>query len=661
MKQFFGLSTLTLAAWLFWALPGPGTTHAASLAPGATPDAVSVAAPSPNPLAQAVEARRQAGNSFKAVALFGAGRPLLQGAVSQEPVAQTATEAVSQGIVLPVNQQAMADLVRQGSPSIALRIPTRSRGTVELELYKEDVLAAGFRVLTSDGQRLSAPQSAHYRGIVKGDPQSRAAISIFENEVVGFFSSGDDYHVVGRLAGNNPAGMHIVYEHHDLKWEPPTAPCAMDDANTATHGTSFRSMLDSVLPQSVTPRCVQLYVETEYDIYQSLGSVSAVTNYVSAVYNQVNVLYANNQTPMSALSQVYVWTSPDPYNTMSENRLYDFTGYRRSFTGTFGTLWTFENIRSMAYDINTYCQPSAAYRSAFCGLWGGSYSNVPTYSWTVYIIAHELGHLFGSEHTHACVWNGNNTAIDGCSGYVEYGTCALPSNPACGSLMSYCTYCIDFNEGFGAQPGEKIRTRYAAATCVPTCDSTTCNYTLNPTSASFTAASGTASVTVTTATGCTWTAVSNVSWITVTSGASGTGSGAVQYQVAANPGTTARTGTMTVAGSTFTVSQAGTDSSTCTTYTGSLYGAGDYQYQPNGNWYYSATSGTHTGTLTGPAGTNFDMELYKSNATGWTLVASSNGLTSNETVSYNGTAGYYYWQIISRSGSGDYSFCLAKP
>jgi hypothetical protein len=46
-----------------------------------------------------------------------------------------------------------------------------------------------------------------------------------------------------------------------------------------------------------------------------------------------------------------------------------------------------------------------------------------------------------------------------------------------------------------------------------------------------------------------------VSWITITSGASRTGTGTVTFTVAANTGG-ARTGTLTIAGSTFTVTQA---------------------------------------------------------------------------------------------------------
>ena len=60
-------------------------------------------------------------------------------------------------------------------------------------------------------------------------------------------------------------------------------------------------------------------------------------------------------------------------------------------------------------------------------------------------------------------------------------------------------------------------------------------------------------VSVTTSAACTWTATSNASWITVTGGASGTGSGSVTTRPL--PTTAARTGTLTIAGSTLTVTQ----------------------------------------------------------------------------------------------------------
>ncbi len=82
-----------------------------------------------------------------------------------------------------------------------------------------------------------------------------------------------------------------------------------------------------------------------------------------------------------------------------------------------------------------------------------------------------------------------------------------------------------------------------------------CAYTISPASNSFSSSGGIGSVSVTASSGCAWTAASSVSWITITSGSSGIGSGSVSYSVASNTGTSSRTGTLTIAGKTFTVIQ----------------------------------------------------------------------------------------------------------
>ena len=88
---------------------------------------------------------------------------------------------------------------------------------------------------------------------------------------------------------------------------------------------------------------------------------------------------------------------------------------------------------------------------------------------------------------------------------------------------------------------------------------TPCSFTISPEQKSFGDEGGTAQVTVSATAGCEWTAKSNVAWLTVTGGAQGQGAGSVTYVAAANNATTARSGTLTIAGRTFTVDQTGED------------------------------------------------------------------------------------------------------
>jgi uncharacterized repeat protein (TIGR01451 family) len=83
-----------------------------------------------------------------------------------------------------------------------------------------------------------------------------------------------------------------------------------------------------------------------------------------------------------------------------------------------------------------------------------------------------------------------------------------------------------------------------------------CTYTLSATTVNTSAAGGTQVVTITANDPfCSWTAVSNQPWLNITSGSSGFGNGTVRFTVQQSD--TARTGTLTIAGQTFTVNQTG--------------------------------------------------------------------------------------------------------
>jgi hypothetical protein len=83
---------------------------------------------------------------------------------------------------------------------------------------------------------------------------------------------------------------------------------------------------------------------------------------------------------------------------------------------------------------------------------------------------------------------------------------------------------------------------------------TACTYDVSPTSATVSAGGATGGISVTTACTDAWTAASNASFITIVSGGSGSGNGTVTVTIAANAGPT-RSGTLTIAGQTVTVTQ----------------------------------------------------------------------------------------------------------
>ena len=84
-----------------------------------------------------------------------------------------------------------------------------------------------------------------------------------------------------------------------------------------------------------------------------------------------------------------------------------------------------------------------------------------------------------------------------------------------------------------------------------------CSYALSTSSLSFGPSGGPGSVHVTAADHCTWTAVSDRAWMSITSGSSGTGNGVVNVNLTANPSEAARTGTLTIAGQSVSVQEEG--------------------------------------------------------------------------------------------------------
>ncbi len=95
----------------------------------------------------------------------------------------------------------------------------------------------------------------------------------------------------------------------------------------------------------------------------------------------------------------------------------------------------------------------------------------------------------------------------------------------------------------------------AGQTYTVTQSGVSCSFSVSATNQSFAAAGGAASVSVTTPAGCVWTAASNAAWLGISAGSSGSGAGQVTFAASANPSTSPRTATLTVAGNAVAVTQ----------------------------------------------------------------------------------------------------------
>lgn len=401
-----------------------------------------------------IQQAKNAGEAFKPISAF-----LLVGKSStHNEVIQMQFHNPFEVSILEYNNSVITDL----GTSIMLHLPLNEM-CLQLELLEKPI---DYLITISDNQKIVPNKNIrHYHGIIKDDARSMVAITFAEDEIMGLVVTDRGNY---DLVWDKEHKVYVFYNSKNLKHKPEFS-CATDAKNVSTVYSPrvlFQELEFSV--RASTDKRVRLYFETEYDIFQTRGSVLSVETFITGLYNQVALIY-RNESIITLLSQIHIWNTSDPYSASTTGGLLtQFQNTRTTFNGDLGQLLTFRNIGGgQAAGFNGLCNINIEDRLSVAMLYN-SYSDVPTYSWTVYVVTHEFGHLFGSRHTHACVWNGDNTAIDGCSA-VE-GNCQRPGNPSVGgTIMSYChlqNIGVNFNLGFGSQPGNVIRNSVSNAACL---------------------------------------------------------------------------------------------------------------------------------------------------------------------------------------------------
>ncbi|MGX7667718.1 M12 family metallo-peptidase [Flavobacterium pedocola] len=378
-----------------------------------------------------------------------------------------------------IDVRSVNDLVSKAYQNIKVEIPYHNR-TLSLLLYKADLLAEGFHADTDKQKNIAYTPGVYYKGIIEGDYTSLVSFNFFEGELNAIISSSELSNlVIGKIDVQGNTSDYILYEDQKLK--------VANDAECHTSdevSEDFEEELRKANTQSPnSTNCVATYFEIDNNLYLSNGSNTTTTlNWMTSVFNNMQTLYNNDGITVS-LKSTFIWTTQDPYEgvgTGSSDYLNKFKEVRPVFDGDVGQLVGIDagGLGGVSMGIGRLCT-SSNYVYSDVNL---SYATVPTYSWTVQVITHEFGHNIGSRHTHACVWNGNGTAIDNCAPYAigasaEGYSCmtsppTIPTAAVKGTIMSYCHLVggvgISLANGFGPQPSAAILNFVNSRTCLST-------------------------------------------------------------------------------------------------------------------------------------------------------------------------------------------------
>jgi hypothetical protein len=114
------------------------------------------------------------------------------------PAGSEYKRALDEATFARIDQAGLNEVVNSRHTNIELSIPYLN-GNITMLLYKVDITAEGFHVDTDKATDIAYTEGVHYRGMVKGNPNSLASFSFFNDEVIGMAVTQAGNIVVGKV------------------------------------------------------------------------------------------------------------------------------------------------------------------------------------------------------------------------------------------------------------------------------------------------------------------------------------------------------------------------------------------------------------------------------------------------------------------------------
>lgn len=348
--------------------------------------------------------------------------------------------------------------------------PTRPGERASVLLERMEVYAPDARIVVATaGGFEEVPRSrlVFFRGEAAGDPTARLLVSVHPD--TRRFEA-----MLGRpdgLWGLRPLGRveprsHLLAEARDL-----LPPGAALDWTCAQDATAFER---STVAASKTPRAEQLLsglhvatvavdTDNELMLQKFTNSTTTAGDYVASLFAAMNVVYERDLNVRllqgftilrpSSIPDPYVQAPDPPFGTVSSAQLAELTTHWSGGCG--GACATAPRalvVMLSGKQPENFTASGRAGLGGLCGSATGSFNQVFKFSAMgtvandVMIVAHEIGHNFGSDHTHCypdpkpdTCYNGE--AFRGC--YADGQSCPASATyngvtNVTGTLMSYC-------------------------------------------------------------------------------------------------------------------------------------------------------------------------------------------------------------------------------
>ncbi|MSR18578.1 MAG: hypothetical protein EXS00_05315 [Phycisphaerales bacterium] len=278
-----------------------------------------------------------------------------------------------------------------------------------------------------------------FAGVINGDPQSRFLLSIGERVCLGYAEIDGRTFVLSNGPLPAPADAPLLVTEIDalpagaIDWR--QWACETPDENAP-------APQEGGLAGAQPCRQVKIAIESDYEYLQLFqGDVLAAVEYTATLFAATQDIYINSVNARTWMSLLRLWPLPnDPWSASSTSgELYAFRDYWQSnMGGTLRHLAHFVSGRSLGGGVawlNAICSPNEGYglSANIGGFFPYPLLHNHAQNWDIMVFAHELGHNFGSPHTHS-----ESPPADGCGSSPQDCSAATAG---LGTIMSYCHLC----------------------------------------------------------------------------------------------------------------------------------------------------------------------------------------------------------------------------